>query len=504
MADASYQEEQSSGDAIAVGTALTSIAQNYLYNNTTFDRQRSVIGDAQAAIGIAATAAMVYNGTTYDRARAAAGVTGAAAVAGLTASDAALAAAPITIGGRASTALPTAMSADGDVVDAWLSRNGSLNVILRDTAGAAVATGTQQTEDAALGAVGAGVGTLIIGRASAAAPTSVSADGDAVGLWGSRFGALNTILRDTAGAAVFTTAAAIADAVSTPTVGGSQSFGMAYNGTTYDRIRLVASLDAAPNVDTGVLAVGIGPGYDRKQNPAGVAATSTANAVTIEVDGADTVTIAVTTIGTTPGSMIIETSSDDGTTWVTGGSVLKLGVEAWVSGSFVPAVGDAYLVRTTGLRRVRYRVNAVYASGTATIKWTGSTGVALIKAMDLAPQPHNFGQTVTNYQSASLGVTTSGVAIAATAGKRVYITGIRCSVGGTTAGSLAIYSGTGAFTEGTSQTAFFGEFAPSATLKPGVIMAFAVPWASATVNEDIRITTVGLTATHIQIQYYIA
>lgn len=44
---------------------------------------------------------------------------------GPTASDAALAAAPVTVGGRASTAVPSAMSADGDVVDQWLTRNGA-------------------------------------------------------------------------------------------------------------------------------------------------------------------------------------------------------------------------------------------------------------------------------------------------------------------------------------------------------------------------------------------
>ena len=47
---------------------------------------------------------------------------------GLTASDAALTANPVTIGGRASTATPTAVSADGDVVDIWLSRTGAVQV----------------------------------------------------------------------------------------------------------------------------------------------------------------------------------------------------------------------------------------------------------------------------------------------------------------------------------------------------------------------------------------
>lgn len=343
-------------------------------------------------------------------------------------------------------------------------------------------------------------------RAGTTAPSAVSADGDAVDLWASRTGALNVIVRGdpSGGQAIFVVTNTGENVGSVAQNLATWNEEHVWNGAGWDKLRAVAALDAAPNVDTGILAIGAGPGWDRKQNPAGVAATSTANAVTIEVDGADAIAIAVVAIGTTPGSMIIETSADDGTTWVTAGAVLKLGVETWISGSFVPAVGDVYMVRTTAIRRIRYRVNAVYASGTATIKWTASTGVALIKGMDLAPQPHNIGQAITNYQSASLGVTTSGVAIAATAGKRVYITAIRVSIGGTTAGTLAIYSGTGAFTEGTSPTVLFTEFAPSATSKPGVVLTFPIPWASGTVNEDIRITTTGLTATHIQIQYYVA
>ena len=355
------------------------------------------------------------------------------------------------------------------------------------------------------GAADAGAPLKIGGYASTTAPTAVTA-GQRANAW---FGLNGQLVASTGALTTQADAASNAGWLGPYDVGAAAALGYGaavsvFNGTTWDRARSIAALDAAPNVDTGVLAVGAGPGWDRKQNPAGVAATSTANAVTVETDGADVIVMTVTTIGVTPGSMIIETSGDDGTTWVTAGSVLKLGSETWVSGAFVPAVGDSYMVRTTGLRRIRYRVNAVYASGTATIKWTGSTGVGIIKAMDLAPQPHNIGQTILNYQSASLGVSTSALAIALTAGKRVYITAIRVSEGGTAAGSIAIYSGAGTFTEGTSPTAFFSEFAPSATSKPGAILTFPVPWSSVNAGEDIRITSVGLTASHVMIQYYVA
>jgi hypothetical protein len=45
-------------------------------------------------------------------------------VQGPTAADSAITANPVTTGGRASAAVPTAVNADGDVVNAWLDRNG--------------------------------------------------------------------------------------------------------------------------------------------------------------------------------------------------------------------------------------------------------------------------------------------------------------------------------------------------------------------------------------------
>lgn len=484
----------------------------------------------------------VFNGTTWDRARSG-GVTGMRGVSGDIANAATDSGNPLKIGGYASTTSPTAVTA-GQRANAWFGLEGQLAVQITDKFGnAPVNTNSMDSDaysqsnaamwvlagnalyngstwdrhrsggvtgmagvsgDTASGATDAGNPVKVGGVGSTTSPTPVTA-GQRQNLWLALSGAARVTLIDDSNNKALLGPAADGDNIQTNVRLFVDSSLALYRDSTHSDVgRSISALDAAPNVDTGILAVGTGPGWDRKQNPAGVAATSTANAVTITVDGADVIILAVTTIGTTPGSMIIETSNDDGTTWTTSGSVYKLVAELWVQGSFVPAVGDQYMVRTTGLRQIRYRVNATYASGTATIKWTGSTGVALIKAMDGAPQPHNIGQTILNYQSASLGVVTSQVAVAATAAKQVYVTHVRVSVGGTTAGSIAIYSGTGAFTEGTSQTVFFAEFAPSTTSKPGAIVTFAIPWNSATVNQDIRITTVGLTATHVGIQYYVS
>ena len=72
-------------------------------------------------------------------------------VGGMAALDAAVADNPVGMGARASTAVPTAVSADGDAVWLWALRTGALAVNLRDAAGAEVAVGggTQYDEDTA-------------------------------------------------------------------------------------------------------------------------------------------------------------------------------------------------------------------------------------------------------------------------------------------------------------------------------------------------------------------
>jgi len=95
-------------------------------------------------------------------------------VVGDVAQDVAIAGNPLSMGGRASSAVPTAMAADGRSVYLWLDRSGGTIVNGRDVHDAALDTNTNPI--------------LIGARASAAAPTDVSADGDAVRLWSLRNG----------------------------------------------------------------------------------------------------------------------------------------------------------------------------------------------------------------------------------------------------------------------------------------------------------------------------
>jgi len=267
----------------------------------------------------------------------------------------------------------------------------------------------------------------------------------------------------------------------------------------------VGNLSSAPNYDAAVLAVGAGPGFDRKLDPAGVAANSTSSAVVVPTNGADMMAFHVTTIGTTPGSMIIETSGDDGT-WATAGMVVKqaTGPDTRVEGSFVPAVNDVYLVRTTGLRQVRYRVNAAYASGTATVKVTASLGTGMVKSIDMAPAPHNMGyattgvtaQYTTTQTSTTLGPTVSS-------SQRMVVTSIQIDASGTTAGSLQVYFGTGAYSRGTNKAIFDGGVKPSSTLEPGIVMTPAIPWVGGA-DEELKVTdSAAINALTITVWYYL-
>jgi hypothetical protein len=124
----------------------------------------------------------------------------------------------------------------------------------------------------------------------------------------------------------------------------------AFNGSSFDRLRTVDALDAAPNVRTGLLAAGIGPGFDIKLNPANLG-TATNSAITNTVDGALSVTYAIGT--STTGTFTFEISFDD-TNWVAA-TVFNALTGAVVSGNITPTSGTNYNVLTGGVRQVRIR-----------------------------------------------------------------------------------------------------------------------------------------------------
>ena len=86
---------------------------------------------------------MLWDGTNWDRAPGTA--LGGSFVAGGIASDAAITGTgvnPVLIGGRASTATPTAVSTDGDAVNAWYDLRGAQKTVMVDDAGDSAMDGT--------------------------------------------------------------------------------------------------------------------------------------------------------------------------------------------------------------------------------------------------------------------------------------------------------------------------------------------------------------------------
>jgi hypothetical protein len=78
-------------------------------------------------------------------------------------------------------------------------------------------------------------------------------------------------------------------------------------------------------------------------------------------------------------------------------------------------------------------------------------------------------------------------------GRKIYVTALQIQVGGTTAGNVQVWFGGSAdttYTRGTDAALFDGEFAPSATNKPGIFVTFPQPLQGAA-NFVLRVTTTG-------------
>ena len=98
---------------------------------------------------------------------------------------------------------------------------------------------------------------------------------------------------------------------------------------------------------------------------------------------------------------------------------------------------------------------------------------------------------------------TSAVLQAGGTGETLVVTYIQIQAGGTTAGTLQVYFGTGAYSRGTNRAIFDGEFAPSSTLKPGVVMNGR--FVSGATGDDVLVTTsAAINPLTITIWYYVA
>ena len=96
---------------------------------------------------------------------------------------------------------------------------------------------------------------------------------------------------------------------------------------------------------------------------------------------------------------------------------------------------------------------------------------------------------------------TSTDIVAGGASEKLVVTQVQIQAYGTTAFTCQVYFGTSTFARGTNRAIFDGEFAPSATSKPGVVLNG--PFISGTNGDDLKITTVGAGSVTVNVWYYV-
>lgn len=270
----------------------------------------------------------VYNGTTWDRMR---GDTAGLYIHGNVAHNAADAGNPVKFGGRASAdaSFPYQVSSNGRV-DAWFNRNGV------------------QIVTPYLGSNNA-LSDVVAGVADVANYTSQQTQPLVVGAIGLSFDGSNWDRNRTASA----------DAL---VATGIQAVGsLLWSGGAWDRPRSVEAFETSPNVLTGILAAGVGPGFDIKLNPANLA-TAVNSVISTTVHGVPIVQYGILT--STSGTYTFEVSADE-SNWITA-LWLNAKTGAISSGNLTPTNGDVYRVYTAGWRWVRIRVVTTLGATVAT------------------------------------------------------------------------------------------------------------------------------------------
>lgn len=246
----------------------------------------------------------------------------------------------------------------------------------------------------------------------------------------------------------------------------------------------------------GAQAVGIGPGWDRRDNPTNLG-TVIGNTSTFDVNGSGMTRVAVGT--TTTGTFTIEATADN-TNWVAC-EAYDSAADLRVTGTnLTPTAGKVYIVTSAGYRQLRLRTVATLGA-TMSHFFTGTVSEAMqeVKTLPyLGPIP---GISSVSFTAST--AQTSVNLVAGTAAQRIYVVSYAIGTGGTTAGRLSMYWGTGAFTNGTSPTLFDGEFAPSATVRPGATQSFPYPMGgNSATGDNLRITTSAAMTVYVTIGYY--
>lgn len=257
-----------------------------------------------------------------------------------------------------------------------------------------------------------------------------------------------------------------------------------YDGTNWDRIRSTDGANNTSATETGILAAGVGPGHSRVDT----SQTITANAQSRTFNTRGTEQLGITISGTWTGTLTIEYTVD-GSTWVA--DTTGIDATTLVQYSGTNTANGTWFFDSSSVLQYRVRSTA-WTSGTANITFVGSVGSAITYGAIIAPRPDRIG-IVHTHKNARYSSTQTGTAIWTPAsGKKVALTRLTVSTGGTTAGIVTIWygaSGDTTFSTGTDQVVWEGEFAPSTTSKPFMNMIFDVPEVANTADYVLRITS---------------
>ena len=159
-----------------------------------------------------------------------------------------------------------------------------------------------------------------------------------------------------------------------------------------------------------------------------------------------------------------------------------LGTQYTEDGALGTATGTAILLRGSAALP-----SAVGTDGDAIVAWGTKNGTQLIAALPhlgLVADAYTLTSKTAQYTSTQ----TTAVLWTPTSGKKLVITQVQIQIGGTTAGTLQLYfaAASGAYSRGSTLAIFDGEFAPSATSKPGVVMNG--PWIASAVDHRLHVT----------------
>ena len=320
---------------------------------------------------VTAALGYVFDGTAWDRLRG--DSVGGAFMQGPVASDVAVAGNPLLAGARASTAVPTAVSTDGDAVALWALRTGALAVNLRDAAGAelAVGGGTQYDEDTASVAAEKVMMAGVVRKDSAA--SLVDADGDRTELQVDANGALRVT-----GGGGGTEVTEDAPAAANPTGGQLMARRADTPAATTDTDGDVIALNATNKGEAYVkhidaITIQDGGNVITVDGTVGVSGT-----VTVDTEFPAAITPGDTDANPTAPETVARNSVWNGTQWVRARSILGDGVAAGGSQNVSPLMWNG-----TNYDRVRgdttngLDVDVTRVQGTVTVDTELAAAVAL-------------------------------------------------------------------------------------------------------------------------------